>query len=77
LQDATHNFLLAARFYTFMTVSYIVAAACEYMKLSNEDLSVDFTEVPIEAKREMLEQVSQFILKLEWHDIQRVTSQSL
>jgi hypothetical protein len=77
LETVDKNFLLAVRFFKLCTVGYIVAAACDFMKLGQNELDKPYKEVSDTVKTEKLEEVANHILDLEWIDLHKITSQEL
>jgi len=76
LQDIKHNFLLATRFFKFVTVAYIIAAMCDITGVTNDQLTEEFKDVPDEDKLRELETVVDKIFAMEWMDVYKVASQS-
>jgi len=70
-----HNFLLADRFFEFATVAYIIGCACDFMKISHEDILSEYLNVDKSSKLQLLEGCAEYILSFCWHDIQRIIGQ--
>jgi len=71
-----HNFLLASRFFKFTTVSYIIAAACDKLRMSSDDLNNAFVEESDNEKLNLLNTIVDYVYTFEWHDIYKVSSQT-
>jgi len=74
--DVKHNFLLASRFYKFTTVSYILAVACDRLKMCSEDLKNSHDEESDSEKLLLLNELVDYVYTFEWHDIYKVSSQA-
>jgi len=59
-----------------VTVSYIVAAMCEIVGITHEEIVKDFEDVSNEQKLLELDTVVEKIFAMEWNDSFKVASQT-